>query len=273
MENSTTFDPIRLFGDYMKLTGVPSISPIEGPDSALSGKKLGVVNGASWTSLWATYFGQKILPGVKIINVGNEAVQLNFMTAHHRGEACPPQVNIDATERYARDLYQLYDVDAVLLTCSTMNRAFRQVSEAMKKFNVPVVQIDEAMMEEAVAAEGKILVVATHGPTVKSTQSLLQETADRLGKQVNFTGATVEEAFERLGEGNIAAHNEIIADAIRQVQQSESVDIVVLAQLSMSVFTFSHPDPVAEFGVPVLNSGETGFRRAGEALRAATPKS
>jgi aspartate/glutamate racemase len=268
MDNSNTLDPIRLFGEYMKLTGVPTISPAEGTDPALSGKKLGVVNAASWPSLWATYFGRKILPGVKIINVGNEAVQLNFMTAHHRGEVCPPQVNIDATERYARDLYELYNVDAVLLTCSTMNRAFRQVREAMKEFNVPVVQIDEAMMEEAVATGGRILVVATHGPTVKSTQSLLQETADRLGKQVNFTDATVEAAFERLGEGDIAAHNEIIADAIRRVQQSEPVDMVVLAQLSMSTFIFSYPDPIAEFGVPVLNSGETGFRRAGEVLRA-----
>jgi len=42
---------------------------------------------------------------------------------------------------------------------------------------------------------------------------------------------------------------------------------VVLAQLSMSVFSFSHPNPIAEFGVKVLNSGETGFQRAGEVLQ------
>ncbi len=45
--------------------------------------------------------------------------------------------------------------------------------------------------------------------------------------------------------------------------KKEQIDIVVLAQLSMSVFAFSYPDPVAEFGVKVLNSGETGFRHAG----------
>ncbi len=266
-KQTENLDPIRLFGDYMKLTGVPTLQPPQGPDPKLLGKKLGVVNGASWTSLWSTYFGQKMLPGVKIINVGNEAVQLNFMTAHHKGEACPPQINIDKTEQYARDLFELYDVDAVLLTCSTMNRAFRQVSEKMKEVNVPVVQIDEAMMEEAVQAEGKILIIATHGPTVKSTQSLLQETADRLGKLVNFTGDTVEEAFELLGEGKIAEHNEVIAEAIRKILNTEKIDIVVLAQLSMSVFSFSYPDPIKEFGVKVLNSGETGFRRVGEVLR------
>jgi Asp/Glu/hydantoin racemase len=263
----SNIDPIALFGDYMKVTGVPTLKPAEGSDPKLAGKRLGVVNGSSWTSLWSTWFGQKMLPGVKIINVGNEAVQLNFMTAHHRGEACPPQINIDLMARYSEDLFNLYNVDAVLLTCSTMNRAFGQVSDHMKKFDVPVIQIDEAMMEEAAGSEGQILVIATHGPTVKSTQDLLQETATRLGKKVNFVGATVEEAFELLGNGDIAAHNEVIANAIREAQKKDDIDIVVLAQLSMSVFSFSHPDPVAEFGVKVLNSGETGFARAGEVMR------
>src|SRR4030042_1086328 len=100
-------DPVRLFSDYMKVTGVPSLAPERGPDPKLSGKKLGVVNGSSWVSLWCTYFGKLMLPGVKIINAGNEAVQLNFMRAHRAGQACPPQINIDLFCRYARDLFDL----------------------------------------------------------------------------------------------------------------------------------------------------------------------
>ena len=260
-------DPIRLFGDYMKVTGVPTLVPEQGPDPGLAGKKLGVVNGASWISLWSTYFGKTMLPGVKIINAGNEAVQLNFMEAHGKRLACPPQINIDLFCKYAKDLYDLHRVDAVMISCSTMNRAFRQVSDTMSPLGVPVIQIDEAMMEQAVTTEGKILVVATHGPTVKSTQALLQETADRMGKKVDFVGATNEEAFDLLGEGKIAEHNQAIATAIREAQSKNEVDIVVLAQLSMSVFSFSFPEPVKDFGVPVLNSGQTGFARAGEILR------
>jgi len=268
MADQFGIDPIQLFGDYMKVTGVPTLTPASGPDPKLSGKRLGVVNGASWVSLWSTYFGRLMLPGVKIINAGNEAVQLNFMEAHQQGRPCPPQINIDLFCRYARDLFELVNVHAILISCSTMNRAFRQVSETMQTVGVPVVQIDEAMMEEAVNTEGRILVVATHGPTVRSTQELLQETADRLGKSVNFVGATVEEAFDMLGRGDIAGHNRTIAEAIRETTSRESIDVVVLAQLSMSVFSFSHPDPVGEFGVPVLNSGQTGFLRVGEVLAA-----
>jgi hypothetical protein len=147
-----------------------------------------------------------------------------------------------------------------------MNRAFQQVNDSMRPFNVPVIQIDEAMMEEAVNSEGNILVIATHGPTVTSTQNLLKETAERLGKQVSFSGATIEQAFEELGKGDIARHNELIADAIRKKQNEEKIDIVVLAQLSMSVFSFSYPDPEKALGVKILNSGETGFTRAKEIL-------
>lgn len=263
-------DPKCLFGDYMKLTGTPTLDEGMGPDPRLSGKRLGVVNGSSWVSLWSTYFGKRMLPGVKIINTGNEAVQLNFMRAHKEGKPCPPQINIDLFCRHAEDLYRLYEVDAVLISCSTMNRAFRQVSEHMRPFNVPVVQIDEAMMERAVNSEGRILVIATHGPTVKSTQDLLLETAGRLGKKVNFAGATIENAFDLLGNGNIDAHNQAIADTITRVTEKEKIDIVVLAQLSMSVFSFTYPDPEKTFGLPVLNSGETGFAKAGEILRQST---
>lgn len=265
--NPFDIDSIRLFSDYMTVTGVPSLIPDKGQDPKLTGKKLGVVNGASWTSLWSNYFGKTMLPGVKIINVGNEAVQLNFMQAHSQGLTCPPQINIELFCRYAKDLYDLYQVDAVLISCSTMNKAFKKVRETMKPLGVPVIQIDEAMMEQAVNTEGRILIVATHGPTVKSTQDLLQETADRLGKKVDFIGATIEEAFELLGQGRIEEHNQAIAKTIRSIQSREHTDIVVLAQLSMSVFSFSFPEPVKDFGIPVLNSGQTGFTRAGDILR------
>ena len=260
-------NPIQLFGDYMKITGTPSLNDEPGNIPELKGKKLGVVNGSNWVSLWSTWFGKSLLPGVKIINVGNEAVQLNFMEAHKNGKPCPPQINIDLFCNYAKELYDLFKVDAILISCSTMNRAFANVSDFMKPYGVQVIQIDEAMMEEAVRIGGKILVVATHGPTVKSTQELLQETASKLRVNVDFAGVTVEEAFELLGEGKIEEHNNVIASAIRSVQEKEKIDVVVLAQLSMSVFAFSYPDTIKEFGIKVLNSGETGFLKAGEVLR------
>jgi hypothetical protein len=285
-----TIDPAALFDAYMKITGVPTLSFPETGDPRLRGKKLGVVNGSSWTNLWSTWFGRQALPEVKLVQVGNEGVQLNFMGAHHRGEPCPPRINIDLFCRYAEDLVTLYGVDAVIITCSTMNRSAGAVRKAMEPYGVPVVQIDEAMMEQAVSRGGRILVVATHGPTIKSTQELLRETAGRMGKTVDFAGATVEDAFELLGRGDIAGHNRVVEEAIREALRgvknvgvgdggcagnggAGGIRTIVLAQLSMSIFKFTWPDGKAEkeFGAPVLTSGETGFLRAREVLLGTYP--
>lgn len=255
-------DAIRLFGEYLRVTGVAYLEP-EG-----EGQRLGLLNGSSWITLWANYFGRLYLPDVHLVNVGNEAVQLNFMAAHARGLPCPPQSNVDTFVRYARDLAELGQVDAVLITCSTMNRSYPQVAEALEPYGVPVLTIDRPMMERAVAHGGRVLVVATHGPTVASTQALLQETAGALGKQVAFSGLTVERAWDRLAAADVLGHNEALAAGIRACLSREEIGCVVLAQLSMAVFALSYPDPVAEFGVPVYTSAECGFRRMGEVLAA-----
>ena len=252
---------------YMRVTGVPHLGPAETGEQGLIGKTLGIVNGSSWIELWVNYFGKRILPGVKLVNVGNEGVQLNFMKAHKEGRQCPPEANIDIFRRYAVDLVELADVDAILISCSTMNRAYKTVQQAIAKYGIPVVSIDAPMMEEAVNHGGRILVIATHGPTVKNTQLLLEETARGMGKTVSYAGATVEKAFELLGEGNITGHNELIADTIRENQKKTDLGAVVLAQLSMSVFSLSYPDAVKEFGIPVITSAEAGFGRIKELLQ------
>lgn len=261
-------DPLRLFGDYLRVTGTPSLAP-EAGDPRLTGRTLGLVHGSTWVSLWGTWFGRAILPGVKLVHTGGDHIQLRFMTAHAAGEPCPPAGNIRSFVRQARELVSFHPVDALLITCSTMNRAAGAVRHALRATGVPVVQIDEPMMEAAVARGGRILVVATHGPTVASTQALLRETAARGGRSVTCVGATVEEAFELLGRGDLRRHNRAIARAIRAAQRRGRLDSVVLAQLSMSVFALEHPDAARDFGVPVLTSGECGFRRVRELLLAA----
>lgn len=252
-------DLARLFSDYLRVTGVAHTGPELEGDPALLGKRLGLLNGSSWITLWANVFGRMYLPGVHLVNAGNEAVQINFMEAHVAGHPTPPQSNIDAFVRYAQDLAELGHVDAVLITCSTMNRAYPQVEQALAPLGVPVVQIDRPMMARAVETGGRVLVVATHGPTVASTQALLRETAQAAGREIDFAGVTVEAAWHRLAEGDVAGHNALLAAGIREAVAREPISSVVLAQLSMTVFLLDYPDPAGAFGVPVLTSGQCGF--------------
>lgn len=82
-------------------------------EQRLHGKKLGIVNGSAWVQLWSYYFGRVYLPGVKLVNLGNETIQLNFMKAHAEGSECPPKKNIELFALYARDLVELVGMDAI----------------------------------------------------------------------------------------------------------------------------------------------------------------
>ncbi len=175
-------DPICLFGDYMRIVGVPSLGHEPASDSGLAGKTLGLINGASWISLWTCWFGRLYLPGVKLVNVGNEAVQLNFMRAHRAGEPVPPQRNIDLFARFAVETAELHPLNAILITCSTMNRAYPAVRDAVMSRGVPVVQIDEPMMEKAVS----LITRSTH-------------TARRIASTVFITTSNPRTISEKIG--------------------------------------------------------------------------
>jgi hypothetical protein len=253
-------DPIGFFSDYMRLTGATHLGPEKDGEPGLLGKRLGLINGSSWITVWSNYFGRLYLPGVHLVNIGNEAVQLNFMKAYAEGDPCPPPANIERFMRYAVDLVELAEVDAILITCSTMNRSFPLVRQVLEPYHVPLVQIDMPMMEDAVNRGGKVLVIATHGPTVASTQALLEETAERMQIKVTYDGETVEKAWHLLSEGDIRGHNQALAEVIA-ARSKDGFSCAVLAQLSMSVFKLSYPDPEAEFGLPVFTSGQSGFER------------
>ncbi len=272
-ENPTRLDTnlspavaVQLFSDYLRVTGVAHIGPELKGDPRLIGKRLGLLNGSSWITLWANYFGRLYLPGVHLVNAGNEAVQINFMEAHSAGLSTIPEANIAAFKRYAIDLAELGHVDSILITCSTMNRAYPQVREVLHPYGIPVFQIDRNMMERAVNHSGKILVIATHGPTVESTGELLREVAGETGRSVSITSVLVEEAWNCLARADVEEHNNLLARMIRDHLLTEEIKCVVLAQLSMTVFLLSYPDPLKEFGIPVYTSGQCGFETVREAL-------
>ncbi len=260
---------LDLFSHYMAIVGAPKLAFDTDVPAELKNKTIGLIHGGAWMTLWGYYFCRKYLPGVKIVSIGNEAVQLNFMQAHAQHLPCPPQRNIELFAEYAKQLVELAHVDAIMVTCSTMNRSIGAVRKAVEPYGIPVVQIDEPMMESACKMGGKTLVIATHGPTVENTKQLLRETAGRIGvDQPLFEDANIEECFALIGSGNVKEHNRLIAEAIRGGVSLKGVTQVVLAQLSMSVFGMEYPDPLAEFGVRVFNSGDEGFKRMREVIAA-----
>jgi Asp/Glu/hydantoin racemase len=119
--------------------------------------------------------------------------------------------------------------DYILVTCSSIGAA---VESAALLTKVPVLRVDQPMADMAVSMGTKIGVVATLSTTLGPTSDLVRRRAIVAGKQIEITSKLCEGAFDALMGGNAAKHDEMVADALREL--SQKVDVILLAQASMA---------------------------------------
>ena len=119
--------------------------------------------------------------------------------------------------------------DYVLVTCSSIGPAV----EASAPFaGVPVLRVDQPMVDQAVRLGRKVGVIATLPTTLHPTADLVRRRALVAGREVELVSRLCEGAFEALMNGNGAEHDARVAAALREL--SSQVDVVVLAQASMA---------------------------------------
>jgi glutamate racemase len=143
-----------------------------------------------------------------------------------------------------------------------MNRA---KDYAQPLVDIPILQIDAPMAEKAVEIGDKIGLLTTLKTTVPSSSRLIYEKAEERGKQVEVKQVLCNEAYEKLRGGDVEGHDRLLLAEIDRL--SESVDVVVMAQLSMAAME----EKVSQCKVAVLTSGRLGFQRAKEMLDALQP--
>ncbi|TDE08332.1 aspartate/glutamate racemase family protein [Jiangella asiatica] len=146
--------------------------------------------------------------------------------------------------------------DLVMLTCSSISTLAAPTARAV---GVPVLRIDEAMADAAVAAGARIAVLATLPTTCAPTTGLIEERAALAGRSPTITSEIVDGAFAAVSSGDRSSHDRLVAEAIERV--ARDCDVVVLAQASMASAAAA---VVVE--VPVLTSLEPGIRRLREAV-------
>jgi aspartate/glutamate racemase len=219
----------------------------------LSKKTVGIIHAALISTKGVQPFIQEIIPEVTVVHVVDDTIQnSNF--------ACQPGVipkeNFFKFANYAHNL-ELAGVDLIMLACSTFNRA---VEVARPMINTPMLQIDRTMMDLAVKDGRKIGLLATVPTTVPASERLLKLAAEEAGKEIEITIVLCTKAFEEIKKGNVDLHNELLLKEIELL--SESVDAIVMAQVSMSAL-----EPMlTNTKVPVYNSGRTGFNKVREIL-------
>jgi Asp/Glu/hydantoin racemase len=164
--------------------------------------------------------------------------------------------------RIARTIGEAIERDAavVVCTCSTIGGSVEQLRE---QTSAPVMRIDRAMAERAVALGVRTVVVAALASTLEPTSALLREAALRQGKTIAIVEAVSATAWSRFEAGDQAGYLADIAATLRRA--APAGDVIVLAQASMAQAAELCP----ELTIPILSSPRLGAEAAIAAYHAA----
>lgn len=227
-------------------------------EQKLVGKTLGIIHAAVFTANTVAPCCKEIIPEVEIMHLGDDTVQRDNLKAP---VGTIPKVNFFKFSTYCHFLEEA-GVDLIMLGCSTFNQA---AEYARPMINTPILNIDRPMMDLAVKQGKRVGLLGTLPSTMPASERLLREAGRDAGIDDLIVKPVLEaEAFKVLRAGDTAKHNEMLLDAIAKL--SKEVDAIVMAQVSMSALEGELKNH--DFGIPVYNSGRTGFERAREMLLA-----
>jgi Asp/Glu/hydantoin racemase len=149
--------------------------------------------------------------------------------------------------------------DAVVLTCSSVAPS---VSVARSMVSIPMLRVDEAMVDRAISCGTRIGVAATAPTTLGPTTELVRVRAKEAGRDVQVDAALCQGAYSALFAGDLETHDRIVRDTLKELMARN--DVVLLAQASMA--RVAETIPVEEQAAPILSSPRLAVERARDIL-------
>jgi Asp/Glu/hydantoin racemase len=140
------------------------------------------------------------------------------------------------------------------------------VDDLRARHGWPLLRVDEAMVDAALAVGSRIGVVATLGTTLRPTAELVRCRARASGRDaasVEVVPRLVDGAFAALKAGDVETHDEAVRSALRDVLPR--VDAVILAQASMARVADAL-EPGERATTPIFSSPRPAVERAVELL-------
>lgn len=155
---------------------------------------------------------------------------------------------IDALVDYAVSMHAA----AILFTCSALGEA---IEASARQHALPILKPNEAMFEAALEQGSNIVMLATFAPAVPGMEAEFQQLAALKGSDASMTTRVVAGARDALSRGEVELHNQLVAEAAREVQHA---DAIILAHFSMEV-AFS--EITAAVTCPVLSSAQSAVAK------------
>ena len=152
---------------------------------------------------------------------------------------------------------------AILVTCSSVGAA---VEATRPLCSVPVLRVDEPMIDAALAHGSAIGVIGTLSTTLEPTTELIGRCAARLDKRVDVVPWLCEGAFAALRRGELEEHDRRVREGLHEL--IGRTDVVLLAQASMARVADGF-DARDRGAVEILSSPRSSMERAAGVLAAA----
>jgi Asp/Glu/hydantoin racemase len=147
--------------------------------------------------------------------------------------------NVVAAERAGASVVQC--------TCSSISPCVEAVRPLT---GIPLLKIDDAMIDKALSMGKRIGVAATAPTTLKPTSELVQAKAAARKLDVEVEALLVEGAFAALTAGDMQTHDRLVSDALRTLMARN--EVVILAQASMA--RVANSIPPEDQAAPILSS-------------------
>jgi Asp/Glu/hydantoin racemase len=148
---------------------------------------------------------------------------------------------------------------AVLFTCSSISPC---AETARLMVNIPVLKVDEPMVNKALSLGTRIGVVATASTTLKPTTELVQSRAALMDKKVQVEAILCQEAYIALSAGDVDTHDRLVRETLQSLMARSNV--IVLAQASMA--RVPETIPAEAQTVPILTSPRLAVEQVRDVL-------
>jgi Asp/Glu/hydantoin racemase len=195
----------------------------------------------------------ELMPEIARFHIADEAVLQMLLAAQRLTPEIYRRLGDDAA------CAEAVGADAILLTCSSSSPCVDVIQNMVA---VPLLKIDEAMVDKAISIGTRIGVAATAATTVKPTADLIAMRSRSAGKETQVDVALSEEGHRAMLSGDMARHDRIVRDSLFRLMETN--DVVVLAQVSMA--RVAQQIPESERRVPILSSPRLCLERVRQLL-------
>lgn len=149
--------------------------------------------------------------------------------------------------------------NAAMLTCSSIAPCVEAVRPMV---NIPVLRIDEPMVDRALSLGTRIGVAATAPTTLKPILELIYVRAELANKRVSADPVMCQGAYAAMFAGDMETHDRIVLDTLRELASRN--DVVVLAQASMA--RIADMVPPEEQVAPILSTPRLAIERVRDVM-------